>query len=104
MLPGAQGNLLVLEASLIEREALRYTPAGIPVVSAKLRHASRQREAGGERAVEREGAAIFAGGTAQDAARLTRGTSRRVQGFRAPRRKASRTLVLHVTEFDSIEV
>ncbi len=103
-MPDVQGNLLVLEAALVEREALRYTPAGIPVVSAKLRHESRQREAGGERAVALEVAAVFAGGAAQAADRLSLGANLRVRGFLAPRRKASRTLVVHVTEFDSIEV
>ena len=43
---------------LIELDALRYTPAGIPVVNFRLRHASEQIEAGAQRASEREVAAM----------------------------------------------
>ncbi len=100
----AQDNSLLLVATLVERESLRYTPAGIPMVSAKLRHLSQQREADTNRTVELELAAVFPGRLAQAADRVALGTALRLRGFLAPRRKASKTLVMHVTEFDLSEV
>jgi primosomal replication protein N len=54
-------NRLQLVATITERDVLRYTPAGIPVVTAKLLHQSDQLEAGIQRVVEFEIAAIAAG-------------------------------------------
>src|SRR5262245_37178823 len=51
-------NRLVLDALLAQRGDLRHTPAGIPAVDCVLQHASIQQEAGGERRVECELAAI----------------------------------------------
>ena len=39
-------NQLELEASIAERDVLRYTPAGVPIVSAILMHSGQQDEAG----------------------------------------------------------
>jgi len=46
---------------LAEREVKRYTPAGIPIVAAKLLHSSEQVEAGTRRQIDLELAAIAAG-------------------------------------------
>ena len=43
-------NQFVLSGKLIELDALRYTPAGIPVVNFRLSHESEQIEAGAKRA------------------------------------------------------
>ena len=58
-------NRLVLDATLTERSDLRYTPAGLPALECMLRHASVQPEAGGERKVECELAAVAFGGPAE---------------------------------------
>lgn len=97
-------NRIELHGSLASREALRYSPAGIPILSASLQHASDQQEAGTQRKVELEISAVFAGRLAESADRVPLGTQLRVAGFLAPRRRSSRQLVLHVTEFESIEV
>lgn len=95
-------NQVGLTASLLERESLRYTPAGIPIVAFRLAHQSMQREAGGDRQVELEIAAVAADRLALGIDRLALGASLRVSGFLAPRRRASRSLVLHLTEFEQI--
>ena len=97
-------NRVELRATLLEREALRYSPAGIPILGAVLRHGSGQPEAGGARQVELDIAALFAGRLAEDANRLALGTELQVRGFLAPKRRLSRQLRLHVTEFELTEV
>ena len=42
-------NEVVIDGRLLKRSALRYTPAGIPVVDLLLGHISNQIEAGGRR-------------------------------------------------------
>jgi primosomal replication protein N len=89
-------NLIVLAATLVERDALRYTPAGVPMLNARLAHHSDQHEADAKRTVEFELAAVFAGSLAQRASRLDIGSALTVKGFLAPRRRQSKSLVLHV--------
>ena len=93
-------NRLVLDASLAERGDLRHTPAGIPAFDCVLRHASIQREAGGERKVECELAAIAFGEPAMSLARIPIGTALRCRGFIARRYRTGITLALHVNEFE----
>jgi primosomal replication protein N len=91
-----------LVAGLIEREALRYTPAGVPMVGLRLSHSSTQREAGADRQVELEIAAVAADAVALRMSRVPLGASLQVCGFLAPRRRSARSLVLHVTEFELV--
>ena len=86
------------------RETLRYSPAGIPLLNAVLQHESEQPEAGASRRVEMEVAAIFAGKLAESVNRLELGTGLKVIGFLAPKRRQSKLLALHITEFELIEV
>jgi primosomal replication protein N len=85
---------------LLERESLRYTPAGVPMVGLKLAHQSSQREAGAERQVEFEMAAVAADAVALRMSRVPLGVTLRLDGFLAPRRRNVRSLVLHVTGFE----
>jgi primosomal replication protein N len=96
--PGA--NRLVLDATLADRGDLRYTPAGIPALECVLRHASTQPEAGGERKVECELAAVAFGEPALALARLPDGTALRCKGFLARRYRTGITMALHVNEFE----
>ena len=95
-----QANRLVLDATLAERGDLRYTPAGIPAVECMLRHASTQEEAGGERKVECELAAVAFGEPARSLARVPNGTALRCRGFLARRYRTGITVAMHVNEFE----
>ncbi len=94
-------NRVTLDATLAEASPLRYTPAGIPAFDGLLRHASRQPEAGGERNVECEIAAVAYGDTARALARIATGSTLRCHGFIARRYRTGVTLALHVNEFES---
>jgi primosomal replication protein N len=93
-------NRVGLTAALVEREAIRYTPAGIPIVGLKLSHQSVQREAGADRTVEMEISGIAADRVALRIDRIALGTELKLEGFLAPRRRNVKALVLHVTEFE----
>ena len=95
-------NRVGLTASLVEREPVRYTPAGVPIVGLKLSHHSVQREAGVDRTVEMEISAIAADRAALRMDRVALGTALKLEGFLAPRRRNVKALVLHVTEFEPI--
>ena len=89
-------NRLVLDATLTERGELRYTPAGIPALDCTLRHASIQAEAGSERIVDCELAAVVFGEPAKSLARLDNGTALRCTGFLARRYRTGITVAMHV--------
>jgi primosomal replication protein N len=88
-----------LTGTLTEREALRDTPAGIAMLGARLSHRSETIEAGHARQLEFDVALRFAGAIAARADRLQLGESISVDGFLAPRRRQSKSLVVHVTDF-----
>ncbi len=91
-------NRFELEASIAEREVLRYTPAGIPMANGRLLHASKQVEAGVERLVEFEIAALAAGEISGRFQQAELGRTYRFTGFLARRSRNSKSLVFHITE------
>ena len=95
-------NRLCLVASIIERDAIRYTPAGIPVVTARLQHHSRQPEAESERTVEFEMPATAIGRMAGTLEKLEPGQIRRFTGFMAGKSRKSKSLVFHITDITSV--
>ncbi|MCL4745731.1 MAG: primosomal replication protein N [Burkholderiaceae bacterium] len=103
-LPPQPCNFVQLRATLAERGSLRFSPGGVALLSATLRHTSQQMQAGAQRTIELEVAAVFAGRLAERAERVSLGASIFASGFLAPRRKASRLMLLNVTEFELIEV
>jgi primosomal replication protein N len=90
-------------ATIAEREILRYTPAGIPIVSAKLLHSSQQFEAGVQRLVEFEIAAIAAGEISGRFNQAELGGTFQFTGFLARKNRNSKSLIFHITEISSIE-
>ncbi len=92
-------NQLQFVASIAEREILRYTPAGIPMVSARLLHRSQQMEAGIARIVEFEIAALAAGEIAGRFDQAALGGTFHFTGFLARRNRNSKSLVFHVADF-----
>ena len=94
-------NQLQLLASIAERDVLRYTPAGIPIVSAKLLHSSEQMEAGVRRLVEFEIAAIAAGDISGRFNHAELGAMFQFTGFLTRKNRNSRSLVFHVSDIEA---
>ncbi|HEX4886204.1 MAG TPA: primosomal replication protein N [Casimicrobiaceae bacterium] len=97
--PGA--NRLTLDATIADRDDLRYTPAGLPALSLTLHHASEQPEAGGRRKVDCEIAAVAFGATAASLARLPAGAAIRCEGFLARRWRTGTSLALHIDRYST---
>ena len=100
MLQNQLNNQLQFTASIAERDSLRYTPAGIPMVSARLQHQSKQTEAGIERLVEFDIAALAAGEISGRFSQAALGGTFHFTGFLARRNRNSKGLVFHITDFD----
>ena len=81
---------------VISLEPIRYTPAGIPLLSFVLQHASEQIEAGLKRKVECEVNAVALGNIAKQNIQL--GSSVKAKGFLAKRSAKSTQLVLHIEQ------
>lgn len=96
-------NEVCIAGELIERAALRYTPAGVPVVNFTLRHASRQIEAAAPRQVECEIQAVALGEASEFIAAAPLGIGLKVRGFLAAKSLRNRQPVLHVTQIDFLE-
>jgi primosomal replication protein N len=94
-------NEFHLIAVIGERDVLRYTPAGIPIVAAKLAHSSEQVEAGIPRLVEFEVAAIAAGEISGRFNQAPLGAPFKFTGFLARKSRNSKSLVFHITDFDT---
>jgi primosomal replication protein N len=94
-------NQFQLLASIAERDVLRYTPAGIPIVAARLSHGSEQVEAGVPRQVEFEISAVAAGEISGKFNQAELGVLFRFHGFLARKSRNSKSLVFHVTDFEA---
>jgi primosomal replication protein N len=92
-------NQLQFVATILERDVLRYSPAGVPIVSASLAHRSQQVEAGVERQVEFEIAALAAGEISGRFARAELGAAHQFTGFLARKNRNSKALVFHIIDF-----
>ncbi|MEO7030799.1 MAG: primosomal replication protein N [Herbaspirillum sp.] len=92
-------NRLQLIASIVEREILRYTPAGIPMVSARLLHSSQQMEAGILRTVEFEVAATAVGEISGKFSQAGLEQNFAFTGFLARKSRNSKTLIFHINDF-----
>lgn len=90
-------NRVALTGALAELAALRYTPAGLPVLDLRIEHSSQQIEAGSARSVTASVKAVAFGALAQKLARQAPGSQWTFQGFLATPRN-SRMLVLHIQD------
>ena len=89
-------NRLVLSARLIERGALRYTPAGLPALDFRLEHQSELSEAEQLRKVSVQVRAIAIGAITQALSALALGDDSTFAGFLSGTRNG-RGLLFHVT-------
>jgi primosomal replication protein N len=93
-------NRLVLSASLSERGAVRYTPAGLPALDLVLKHASEVSEDGHPRKVTVDVKAVAVGDRiTRQVGALGLGGDGTFAGFLASGRNG-RGLVFHVTSVD----
>lgn len=92
-------NRMVLTAELVERGALRYTPAGLPALDLSLKHESEVTQDGKPRKVWFEIKARALGEITQRIARLEMGSSHGFAGFLGSQRNG-KGIVFHVTELD----
>ena len=92
-------NRLVLTALLVERGALRYTPAGLPALDLSLKHESEVTQDGATRKVSVEVKARALGAITQQVGRLELGSEHGFAGFLGSQRNG-RGVVFHVTELD----
>lgn len=93
-------NKLELQAEVVQIEPLRYTPAGIPLLSVVLRHVSEQIEAGMKRKVECEVNAVALGDLALKSLKL--GSNILAIGFLARRSLKSTQLVMHINHIEYV--
>lgn len=82
---------------MIERGAMRYTPAGLPALDLTLRHESTASEAGMARKVALELKALGIGPVTKQLGSIAVGSAARFSGFLATARNG-RGVVLHITE------
>ncbi len=95
-------NRVVLTACIAEREALRYTPAGMPAVDVRLEHESTLLEAGQPRQVKAVLKAVAFGAVAERLGHQNLGSRWQFTGFLvSPQRRPGRSAstVLHIQEF-----
>jgi primosomal replication protein N len=89
----------MLTATLVERAALRYTPAGLPALDFSLRHESQVTQDGQPRKVSVEIRARAIGEITRSVGALDLGSEHGFAGFLASQRNG-RGVVFHVTELD----
>lgn len=95
--PAASMNRMVLSAQLLERGAVRYTPAGLPALDCRLAHASTLTEDGLPRKVSLEIRAVGIGAITRQLGMLELGGGGIFAGFLASARNG-RGLLFHITE------
>ncbi|WP_261526063.1 primosomal replication protein N [Burkholderia multivorans] len=95
-------NRLQLTASVVERAAVRYTPAGVPITSATLQHRTEVVEAGIPRQVEMTIEAVAAGDASGRLEQCELGVETLFTGFLAKKSRNARTLVFHITALQDI--
>jgi len=94
-------NKLVLSGVIVALEPVRYTPAGLPLLSFVMSHVSENIEAGLKRRVECEVNVIAMGDLANTNIQLSANIN--VSGFLAKRSAKSTQLVLHSQNIEVIK-
>jgi len=92
-------NDVTLSGVVTELEPLRFTPAGIPLLSFRLVHQSKQMEAQHERSISLDLSVMVLGELAREMAVLAPESHVAVRGFLARRSLKSTSVVLHATAY-----
>ncbi len=94
-------NRLVLAATLVERGAVRYTPAGLPALDMVLKHESEVSEDGLPRKVSLEMKAVAIGAITRPVSAMALGSAATFAGFLGATRNG-RGLYFHITALDPL--
>jgi primosomal replication protein N len=92
-------NRLLLSATMVQRSALRFTPAGLPAMDLSLAHESTVSEDGQPRKVSMEMRAVGIGAVTQALAALALGERGVFAGFLTASRNG-RGLLFHITSVE----
>ncbi|HXD07318.1 MAG TPA: primosomal replication protein N [Burkholderiaceae bacterium] len=90
-------NRVMLSGQVMEKGAVRYTPAGLPALDLSVKHESQVTEAGHPRKVSLEIRAVGIGAVAEQIAKLAVGDTVSIAGFLGSQRNG-RGVLLHITE------
>lgn len=93
-------NKLAISGEVSQIETLRYTPAGLPLLSFVISHISEVEEAGLKRKVECEVNAVAIGDLATT--NIQQGTKLNALGFLAKRSAKSTQLVMHIKNIELV--
>ncbi|MDR0529644.1 MAG: primosomal replication protein N [Zoogloeaceae bacterium] len=96
-------NHLCLAGRLLEKQPLRYTPSGLPIIEGRFTHHSEQWEAGVARQVECEISFLALGDTAHWMLAASYEANLVLSGFLAAKSRNRKTSVFHVQEVDFLE-
>lgn len=91
-------NQVIIGGKIVDLNIPRYTPVGIMIVEFRLSHVSSQEEAGIQRKIEFELAAVAMAGMAEKIARMGSGSHVELTGFVTKKNRLSNQLVLHVSD------
>jgi primosomal replication protein N len=90
-------NYFTLTAILVSKDAIRFTPAGIPVMHCQLEHRGEANEVGVARKIQMSVEAIAIGPIQKDLERMDLGVEAVFEGFLAPKTLRNQRLVFHIT-------
>jgi len=93
-------NRIVFSGTLAELDALRHTPAGVPIVKFRLAHDSEQSEAGAMRKVSCEITAVAFEREARLLSSAKLGSIMTVTGFMERKGRSKTQVVLHATHIE----
>ncbi|MDO6385727.1 MULTISPECIES: primosomal replication protein N [unclassified Uliginosibacterium] len=96
-------NTVRISGVLVAKEAMRWTPARVPVLELRIEHQSRQMEAGAEREVSCELSLRAVGPAAQQIEVVAPGSRLAIEGFLAAKSARNRAPVLHIRTFELLE-
>lgn len=98
----SSSNLLTLTASLIAKDAIRYTPAGLPVIHCQLQHDGEAFEANQMRHIKMNVEAIAIGEIHKNLVQMDLGASAVFEGFMTQKTLRNERLVFHITKIELI--
>ncbi|UDG81941.1 primosomal replication protein N [Candidatus Vallotia cooleyia] len=98
-------NRFQLIANIIERDPVRYTPSGVPIVNFVLQSKSEVIEAGVSRRIELIIPALAAGDISKKVVKFGLGTPAPAyfDGFLARKHRNGKNLIFHITALQGIE-